>query len=341
MNKGIVYSDLGDYDKANEAFESALKLDFSHGDTMFAYSLNLLKMGDYTKGLNCYEKRWDSKVGKEHKRQFKQPSWHRYIDLEDESIFIYAEQGLGDAIQMARFFKDIADKGARVVAETDKPLMELFKTVPGVDEVVIRNGYPTKVVDYQLPIMSLPFQLGITLDNIPYADGYIKANNKKVKGWRKKLGKKTKPRVGIVWGSSSDFQQDHKRSMSFAEFSKCLPEGFEYICLQPFIKTTDYDAVSSRKDVRLFCEDLKDFTETAALIENLDLVVSTCTSVPHLSGAMGKPTWIIIPYSADWRWGISGSTTPWYSSVTLFRQTDMNSWTGILNQVREELTKYK
>ena len=154
----------------------------------------------------------------------------------------------------------------------------------------------------------------------------------------KKLGPKVRPRIGIAWSSTSGFKNDAKRSLLLSEFIKALPDqGYDYICLQKEIKECDKDALASRRDILFFGEDLQNFGDTAALTECVDLVVSTCTSIPHLSASLGKPTWILLSFIPDWRWLLNREDSPWYPSVKLFRQEKLNDWDGVLARVKISL----
>jgi tetratricopeptide (TPR) repeat protein len=342
--KGLVYTERQDWKKAADEFEAALKINPNDSEVLFTYSFNLLAAGDYNRGFKYYERRFDCGEAKKYYRTFKKPLWHKYLDLKGKTILIHVEQGFGDSIIMSRFFKTLSNMGARVIAETrGNGLFELFKTIEGVDEVIQFNehsDHSDKDFDYQLPIMSLPLQLGITVDTVPYSNGYIKADIKKTEVWNHRLGEKTKTRIGIVWTGSLSQQINKYRSFSFSEFAKCLPEGPEYICLQQELPENDRESFFQRQDIRFFGDLLHDFSETAALIENLDLVITVDTSVAHLSGAMAKPTWVVIPHSPDWRWGLQGPT-PWYSSVKVIRRSVAWTWSHMVHQIATDILDYK
>ena len=157
--------------------------------------------------------------------------------------------------------------------------------------------------------------------------------------WSSRLGPRTRRRVGLVWSSSSRFDSDSTRSVNLSEFVNALPDsGFDYVCLQKDIKSTDRSILDSRRDIRFFGNDLDDFSDTAALIDSMDMVVSTCTSVPHLSGALGKPTWILLSYASDWRWLLDRDDSPWYPNMKLFRQPAVGDWDSVFASVKSALT---
>jgi hypothetical protein len=180
--------------------------------------------------------------------------------------------------------------------------------------------------------------LKTTLSNIPANAPYLVADSDKLVKWKLRLGEGSKKRIGLAWSSMSSFKDDSKRSLMLSDFIKALPpERFEFICLQKELKECDRDFFESYKDIRFFGNELEDFSDTAALIENLDLVISTCTSVPHLSAALGKETWVLLSYVPDWRWLLDRADSPWYSSVKLYRQPVIDDWSGVLDKVKLDL----
>ena len=265
------------------------------------------------------------------------PIWQGTESLQDKTIFVYPEQGFGDSIQFCRYVKGLSSLGARIVLQAPKPLFKLFSRLEGVTALIsAQDAVPTS--DFHIPLLSLPFAFKTEVDSVPLSTPYIKPDNSKVAKWANRLGKKTKLRIGVMWSSTSNYKNDAQRSMDFVQFQSALPaEGFEIVCLQKEIKPADKDAVTRRTDLRLVGADLHDFDETAAVIQNLDLVISTCTSVPHLSGAMGIPTWVLLAHTPDWRWLLHREDSPWYGSVRLYRQDADWNWDPVLARVRADL----
>jgi hypothetical protein len=213
-----------------------------------------------------------------------------------------------------------------------------MENLEGVSRTVVK-GEDLPHFDYQCPLMSLPLALNIRIYSIPMNVPYVAVNPSKVAEWGSRLGEKRKKRIGLVWSSVSNFKDDSKRSLTIAEFAKALPqEGFEYICLQKELKDCDKNLFEANKNIRFFGDELGDYSDTAALIENLDLVISTCTSVPHLSGALGKETWILLPHVPDWRWLLDREDSPWYPSMKLYRQTSIGNWNSVLDRVKSDLS---
>ncbi|MBU3576347.1 tetratricopeptide repeat protein [Polynucleobacter sp. UK-Mo-2m-Kol15] len=341
-NKGITLSELKRHDEAIAHYDKALSLKPDYHETSWNKSLSLLLLGNFEKGLPLYESRWDldevSKIAG--KRYFDKPTWLGVESLQGKTILIYGEQGLGDFIQFCRYVKLVSDLGAKVILETPKPLASLMENLEGVSQLVIK-GQELPLFDYQCPLLSLPLALNVNIFTIPADVPYLISNPSKVDKWRLKLGEKKKKRVGIAWSSMSEFKDDHKRSLLLMDFVQALPLGeFEYICLQKEIKDCDKEFFENYKNIRFFGNELRDFSDTAALIENVDLVVSTCTSIPHLSGALGKETWILLSYVPDWRWLLDRVDSPWYPSIKLYRQPSIGDWGSVLGKVNFDLNHF-
>ena len=292
-NRSISQKDLKLLDEAVESCDKAIELDPNSAEAHWNKSLVLLLSGDLNAGWELFEWRWKRDSFTSPKRDFSQPLWVGLESLKDKTILLHSEQGLGDTIQFCRYAKLVAELGARVILEVPKALVSLFKTLEGVCEL-IPKGTKLPGFDFHSPLLSLPLAFKTTETTIPSNEAYLHSQENKASIWEKRLGKKTKPRVGIVWSSLSNFRNDSYRSLKLKEFLEALPKtGIEYICLQKEIKEGDKETLASAQDIRFFGNELKDFSETAALMENIALVVSTCTSVPHLSGAIHKPTWLL------------------------------------------------
>jgi len=338
-NKGVTLHELKCYVEAITHYDKALSLKPDHHEASWNKSLSMLLHGDFERGLPLYESRWQvAKVSEiAGKRLFDKPTWLGKESLQHKTILLYGEQGFGDFIQFCRYGKLVADLGAKVILEVPKPLAGLMKALDGISQLVIK-GEELPFIDYQCPLLSLPLALKTTLSNILANASYLAADPNKVAKWKLKLGERSKKRIGLVWSSMSSFKDDSKRSLMLIDLIKALPpERFEYICLQKELKDCDREFFESYKNIRFFGNELEDFSDTAALIENLDLVISTCTSVPHLSAALGKQTWILLSYVPDWRWLLGRDDSPWYPAVKLYRQLAIGDWSSVLNKVNLDL----
>ncbi len=339
INKGATLKELKRFDEAIAHYDKALSLKPDYHEASWNKSLSLLLRGDFENGLPLYESRWDSNKISEiiGKNFFDEPTWLGVQSLQGKTILLYGEQGLGDFIQFSRYAKLVSDLGAKVILETPKPLANLMENLVGVSHLVIKGeGFPP--FDYQCPILSLPFAFDTNIYSIPMGNPYLTSRPNEVAEWNLKLGEKRKKRVGLVWSSVSSFKDDAKRSLRLIDFVRALPlEGFEYICLQKELKECDKEFFESYKNIRFFGDELGSFSDTAALIDNLDLVISTCTSVPHLSAALGKETWVLLSHVPDWRWLLDRVDSPWYQSMKLYRQSIIGDWGDPLENIKVDL----
>ena len=339
-NKGVTLHELQRFEEAITHHDKALRVMPTYHEASWNKSLSLLLQGDFKQGLPLYEHRWDAQKVSEMagKRVFHKPTWLGTEALQGKTILLYGEQGLGDFIQFCRYVQLVAHLGATVILETPASLAGLLEGLEGVSQLVIR-GQELPHFDYQCPLLSLPLAFNTTISTIPTNYPYLAAHASTLTKWQLKLGEKRKKRIGLVWSSMSSFKSDSKRSLMLADFVKALPvDGFEYVCLQKELKASDQEFFAAYSHIRFFGDELEDFTDTAALIDNLDLVISTCTSVPHLSGALGKETWLLLSYVPDWRWLLDREDSPWYPSIKLYRQPSIGDWNSVLQRVKSDLS---
>lgn len=343
INQGNAFMETGRLESAIACYEHAIQLQPDDYSAYWHASLALLLSGNFNDGFRLYEARWadsDQFRFTGGKRNFPQELWLGSQSLIGKTILIYCEQGLGDALQFCRYVRLVSDLGANVILEAPEPLIDLFSRLEGVSELIIK-GQDLPLFDYHCPLLSLPLALNTTIDSIPFGHSYLSSDPAKVRIWNEKLGKRKKIRIGIAWSSVSEFKNDFKRSLLLSDFVKALPDGdYEYICLQKELKECDKNFFYSYKKIMFFGDDLKDFGDTAALIDCVDLVITTCTSVPHLSAALGKETWILLSFIPDWRWLLDRLDSPWYPSVKLFRQEGLDDWGKVLGKVKENITDF-
>jgi len=343
INKGNAYLEQGLLENAASCYEMAIKLKQDYYPAYWHMSLALLLSGNFHDGFKLYESRWADEYEFSFtggKRNFSQPLWLGDEDLAGKSILLYCEQGLGDSLQFCRYVKLVADLGASVILEAPEKLAYLFNGLEGVSQLVVK-GEPLPEFDFHCPMLSLPLAFKTDIDSIPASTRYLKSDPNKVEQWKERLGEQSRPRIGVVWSSTSNYKHDSKRSLSLSSFAQALPDGdYEYICLQKEIKESDKEFMRSFAKIKFYGDDLHDFSDTAALIECVDLVVSTCTSIPHLSAALGKKTWVLLSYVPDWRWLLKGEDSPWYPSVSLFRQEKLDEWSSVLDNIRGKIRSY-
>ena len=340
-NKGVTLHELKRYDEAIAHYDKALSLKPEYHDASWNKSLCLLLQGDFENGLQLYESRWTSEKVSEivGKRFFDGPAWLGAESLQDKTILLYGEQGLGDFIQFCRYVKLVADLGANVILEVPEALTGLMKGLDGISQLVIK-GEALPFFDYQCPLLSLPLVFKTNLDTIPNPSRYINLNNypNKIMEWKAGLGSKLKPRVGLVWSGNPHHKNDHNRSILLRDILPFLPNQFEYVSLQKEVREVDKLTLDSNPHILNFAGHLNDFLDTAALIDNLDLVISVDTSVAHLSAALGKETWVLLSHVPDWRWLLDREDSPWYPSMKLYRQTSIGNWDSVLDRVKSDLS---
>ena len=332
--------DLKRFDEAIAHFDKALSLKPDYAEASWNKGLILLLQGDFENGLVLYESRWDFEkisaiVGR---RLFEKPIWLGAESLNGKTILLYGEQGLGDFIQFCRYAKSVANLGAKVILETPGELASFMENLEGVSQLIIQ-GEELPFFDYQCPLLSLPLAFKTNLNSIPGTFAYINLDNhsNKIMEWKSKLGSKLKPRVGLVWSGNPNHKNDHNRSLLLENILPYLPNHLEYICLQKEVREVDKLTLDSNSHILNFTSQLNDFLDTAALINNLDLVISVDTSVAHLSGALGRKTLVLLPAVPDWRWLLDREDSPWYPSMKLYRQNSFGDWNGVLDRVKSDL----
>jgi tetratricopeptide (TPR) repeat protein len=331
--KKLLSAAIASYDRAIE-----IRPDFA--EAYWNKSLALLLNGDYINGWKFYEWRWQRDVFAPLKRDFPQPLWLGTPSLLNKSILLHGEQGFGDTIQFSRYAKLVSDLGAKVILEVQMPLISLLEDLDGVSLATIR-GEKIPEFDFHCPLMSLPHAFKTTEDTIPTRNPYIFSKFAKVAIWEAKLGNRIKPRIGIVWSGNRGHQNDHARSISLKQLLLYLPDNCQYVSLQKGLSLADGKVLQNNPQILNFAHELYDFSDTAALAEILDCIVSVDTSVAHLTAAMGKKTWILLPNDPDWRWFLDREDSPWYPTAKLYRQPVPGDWFSVLARVRDDLLVLK
>ncbi|NTW51244.1 MAG: tetratricopeptide repeat protein [Chlorobiaceae bacterium] len=337
-NRGNALIELKQFHTALDSYDRATALRSDYANANWNKSIVLLSEGDYLKGWELYEWRWRADGFPSPERDFRRPLWLGGESINGKTILLHSEQGLGDTIQFSRYVNLVAALGARVVLEADPPVIGLLRQLEGVAEFVVKGDrFPW--FDLHCPLMSLPLAFKTTLETIPSASGYLSSEPTKLDEWSRRLGGKAKPRIGLAWSGRPQHQNDHNRSLPLALLVQLLPPGFQYVSLQKEINEVDWPTLDSQTEIVYYGDDLKDFTDTAALCELMDVVVSVDTSVAHLGAAMGRPTMVMLPFIPDWRWLLDRNDSPWYDSVRLYRQEIQGDWTGVLTRLSADLLK--
>ena len=333
-NRGAALKDLKRPGEALASYEKAIALKPDFAEAHWNQSLCLLLMGHFEQGLRQYE--WRKKLKPIGVRSYPKPVWLGGENIAGKTLFIYWEQGFGDTIQFCRYAKLVEERGAKVIMSVQQPLCGLLKQISPTIQILKPNEEPTDF-DYHCPLLSLPLALGTTLETIPAEQHYLKSDEELRSVWSARLPPKTKPRIGVVWSGSQTHKRDHYRSMELQQFLTILSPDAEWICLQKEIREKDFAILRQFGRIAFFGDDLRDFSDTAALLDLMDLVITIDSSVAHLAGAMGKPVWILLPYNPDWRWLLDRNDSPWYPSARLFRQQQIGNWATVIDQVKNEL----
>jgi hypothetical protein len=334
-NRGNALMDLKGPAEALESYDRAIGFKPDYAEAYWNQSLCFLLMGRFEQGLRQYEwrKKLNEPIGV---RSYPQPVWLGEENIAGKTLFIHWEQGLGDTIQFCRYAKLVEARGAKVVMSVQEPLCGLLDEISPTIQIMKSNEEPTDF-DCHCPLLSLPLALGTTLKTIPAERRYIKPDDERRVAWSARLPPKTKSRIGVVWSGGAGQKNNYNRSMELQELLPIFSPNADWICLQKEVKENDLAALRQMGRIALFGDDLKDFSDTAALIDLMDLVITIDTSVAHLAGAMGKPVWILLRYNRDWRWLLDRDDSPWYPTARLFRQQEIGNWAGVVDQVKNEL----
>lgn len=334
QNLALALQDLGRVQEAGQCFKQALALRPDYPTARWNLGLLQLLMGDYREGFRNFEHRF-SKVGAVARLHTGIPAWDGSSSPAGRTMLVHAEQGYGDTLQFVRFLQPLADSGATVILEVqDRSLADLCRTVPGVAQVIVR-GEPLPRVDYQIPLLSLPFLFKCTLDSIPRKVPYLCADKNRVNAWQERLPRDGRPRVGICWKGRP--VPDPRRSVPFAEIIPLL--DLTDICWISLQIDQDADAVLPAHLLDVTAG-IGDFSDSAALISCLDLVITIDSAVAHLAGALGRPGIVLLPFAPDWRWTRDQSATPWYPTLTLTRQHQPNDWASTIADLKNSPPKF-
>ena len=319
--------------EALSCFDKAISLNKDFAQAYYGKSLVKLTLGDYEEGWKLYEWRWRSQLANSPKRDFGRPLWLGDRNIENKTILIHAEQGLGDTIQFYRYLRLFDPQTCRIVFEVPPALLSLLRE-QNQEMQIIARGDSLPDFDLQCPLMSLPLAFRTTLRTVPAEVRYLFASEEKREKWRARLGEKSKARVGLAW--SGNLHPDPARSIPLGKLLPLLSEEVEWHSLQKEVCEEDREHLVRTGRV---VEHSADFSNTAALISEMDLVISIDTAAAHLAGALGKEVWIMLPYHADFRWLRDRHDCPWYPTAKLFRQTKNNEWGDVIDEVAEQLRR--
>jgi tetratricopeptide (TPR) repeat protein len=337
-NRGMVLAALNRHQDALASYTRALALQPDNADVHFNAALSLLTIGDYTRGLTEYEWRW-KRAGMAARKDLRKPLWLGETPLAGKTILLHAEQGLGDTVMFVRYAPLLARAGARVVLEVQPELKGLLMGLEGVAAVVAR-GEPLPPFDVHCPLTSLPLACKTELSSVPADIPYLRASEPALEKWRGRLASLPSPRVALAWSGRATHVNDRNRSLSLAGLAPLLSrEGISFVSIQRELRPADAELLSRESRTTHLGDELADFTDTAAVLALVDLVICVDTSVAHVAGALGRPAWVLLPFQPDWRWTQDRDRSPWYPAVWLFRQPVIGDWGSVIARVRDELAR--
>ena len=347
-NNGIIFVELKQYEKAIIYYEKAITLYPNYAEAYSNKSLIHLLLSDFKNGWYLFEWRWKS-LQKNEFRNFSQPLWLGNENIQNKTILLFAEQGLGDTIQFCRYVKLVKKLGANVLLEVPKPLLSLLDGLEGVDQL-IECGHEIPTFDFHCPLLSLPLVFNTTLESIPECPKF-KIQGKKINYWTDKLGRKKKFRVGLVWNGGFRPNQpnawgvNERRNLPLDQLVSFRDIDAEFFSLQkgePAESEFKHQIAGGwvGPNIKDFVDELVDFTDTAALIMNLDLVIAVDTSTAHLAASLGKPVWLLNRFHTCWRWLLDREDSPWYPSIKIYRQPILGDWESVMRRIRHDLIEY-
>lgn len=335
-NYGNVMRECGQPARAVPFLQHAIALEPQNVTAHFNLAVSYLIQGNYAQGWPLYEVRWNYEHLAGQLPKHTQPRWTGQ-DLKDKTILVEGEQGHGDNIQFVRFLWNLHVAGAKIKLKVTDGLIPLLGNSPIIERV---GGYLDDVgeFDYWIPIMSIPGILGITLENLPKPVNYLNVDMNKQQEWLQILGPKTRMRVGFCWSGRRDAWLNRHKGMPFEDMLELIRTNsqYEWVNLQ-IDATPEEEAALVAAGVQAYPGSITSFVDTAALIMAMDVVIGVDTAVSHLSGSLGRPTWIMLNwFGTDWRWLLNRDDSPWYSTARLFRQPSMGDWAS----VRKKITQY-
>jgi len=340
---------LGLEKEAESLLYELLELFPSSLNVKWLFAQYLLSTGDYKQGWKYYESRWLASITGLKTFKFDKPLWLGDFSIQGQTLLVHSEQGLGDTIQFCRYIEKLTITDAKIIFVLPRSLLTILSHLKD-SCLMIEDGTPLPNFDVHVPLMSLPLALGTTIEDIPNRTPYIFADPVKSISWRKILQSEKRLKVGLIWSGGhrpdhpESFAMNERRNLPFQMLIQLNGLEISFFSLQKgepaesdfaLTVTNDWGGPSIQNHVAL----IKDFSDTAALIDNLDLVISVDTSTAHLAAAMGKPVWLLNRLDSDWRWLKHRSDSPWYPTLKIYTQTKPNAWFEVIENGRKDLIK--
>ena len=337
--RGAALQALNRFPEALAHFRNVLAIDKQNADAHHNEALVLLTLGDYRRGFEKYEYRWRRTGMPTRHRNLGKPLWLGEYPLARKTILVHAEQGLGDVIQFVRYVPMLARTGAKVVLEAPPELADLLARVEGV-AAVVRRGETLPDFDVHAPVGSLPLAFKTEPSTIPKNVPYLKASDERIAKWRERIERLPSPRIAIAWAGNPSHANDRSRSIALSRLGPLVSRAdVRFVSIQRELRSGDADLLSYQPELLHVGGELDDFDDTAAVVSLVDVVITVDTSVAHLAAALGRPTWIMVPFWPDWRWMVDREDSPWYPTARLFRQPAPGDWGSVIDKVQAALSK--
>jgi tetratricopeptide (TPR) repeat protein len=336
-SRGAALQALKRLDEALASYDKAIALKPNYADAHMNRGLIRLLIGRYHEGWADNEWRWRANDISGNRPNIKAPIW-RGENLSGRHLLVFSEQGFGDVVQFARFLPLLAERKCKITLLAPAKLLHLLRlSIEQIEIVSELKGI--EIFDFQIPLMSLPLAFNTQLETIPSKTPYLVAPPERVKVWEARLPKSPALRVGIGWAGNPKFRTDKSRSIGLPRLLPLLSvPGVQFISLQKDLRSGDEELLRQYPQVIHLGDRLDDFSETAAVMSLLELVISSDTAPVHLAGALGRPVWILLRHVPDWRWLLDRDDSPWYPSARLFRQPVGGDWDTVVAKVTEELS---
>lgn len=338
-NTGMILARIGRFAESLSCYDRSLAIKPDQPQARYNRSLVRLSLGDWTRGFQEFETRWNTAPLNRARLPGLGQLWSGQEDLSRKTLLLYHEQGYGDTLQCVRYVPLLAARGARVVLAVPPALHTLMETLPGVAKV-LSGGEALPAHDYQSPLMSLPWAFRTTPDTVPAPVPYLSAQADLIQAWSERLGPRNVPRIGLAWGGRRYAPINYPRDVPLEALRPILELPAQFVSLQKEMAEDDQAALKQFPQLQQHGESLRDFADTAALIMNLDLVITVDSAVAHLAGALGKPVWLLNRYASCWRWLQRGTSSAWYPTLRQFRQPAVGDWVSVVSAARNALSEF-
>jgi tetratricopeptide (TPR) repeat protein len=332
-DRGNVLSALQRHAEAIASYDRALDIAPESAMAHWNRGLALLRVGDFEQGWQEYEWRSKLKTSSASRREFAQPRWRGELPIAGKTILLFSEQGFGDTIQFVRYVPLIAALGAKVILQVQPALKELVAHIDPA-ATVIGTDEELPPFDLQSPLMSLPLAFKTRFETIPAKTPYLFTTPERISAWQARLPQSQLLRVGVVWAGNPDFMADRSRSIGLQPLLPLLSvSGVQFFSLQKDLRAGDEELLQQHPHLIHLGGQLADFSDTAAIMSLIDLVICSDTAPVHLAGALRRPVWILLQKQPDWRWMFEREDCPWYPTARLFRQPTAGDWDSVVGQV--------